>query len=341
MKLTHVTAAAVCIGMMLVACQKDKAISGIHTNKQLKSGPEQGEDVMAAFFADNRAHNTEFFKVFPSKGGDFVTEEGTQLHVDPNVLRNADGSEINGWVTIAVLDNYTRGEAAMNNMPAEAAMNPDQDDNGMLATAGSFDFDFKTEDGGDVINPEGGVSVQAPAENFGDPVPDPEMKLWDAGQSADQDRDITWEENGETPEIVGGNYKFNIEAPWNQINLDKRLNGTGPYTQLTVDLPAAYNQNNAEVFVFFSNATTPTAPRQFASMDVYDFTNQWWGEHLGYVNVGDQIYIVGVGVLNNTLHAEVKPVTVSVNSAWGDHEVLTNLTPTNTLALKNTINNLP
>jgi hypothetical protein len=339
MKLTHVTAAAVCIGMMLVACQKDKEISGVQTNKQLRAGdPEQGEDIMAAFFAQTREHATEHFKIRADKGGVIVTEQGTELHIQPGVLMNPDGSQIEGWVEVAVLDNYSRGADALTNLTTET--DGAEDNPGLLTSAGSFDFDFTTEQGGEVINPEGGVEVHVPAENMGadaDGNPNPDMKIWVGEESDDQDRDNTWQENGETPVIVGDEYQFQIAAPWYPINLDVRLDWNAPMIPLTVDLPSQFNENNAEVYVTFDGY-----PGMIASMDVYDMTNAWWGEHYGMVNVGVPIHVIAVGVVGGQLYAELKSVTTSINSpSGGDHEVLTNLTATDPITLQADIDALP
>lgn len=338
MKLTHVIGATLCIGMILVACQKEQFLSGNEkTPAQEKAEGQSDQDVMAKFFDQNRKEDRQYFKIRADKGGEITAESGTKLIIEPNQLRNADGSEIAGYVTVSVLEVYDRDEKVLDNFTTDAAFNPNQE-NQILTSAATFDVDMKTENGGDVITANNeGIEVNIPTENAGGP--DNEMVVWKGEESADQPRDNAWEENGEPLEIVGDHYRLHLAAPWYPINLDKRLMNWANAIHLRVGLPAGYTSANAEVFVVFDGFAYA-----IASMDVFDPLTNLWGEHLGLVDPGTPIHIVSVGVdpVTGGLVSNIKAVVTSVNNPNGDDlEIIPTMTPTTTAALTAAINALP
>jgi hypothetical protein len=341
MKLTHLAVGAVCLGFAIGACKKEQGAASQKSSYQLKGDPGNGDgkDVMADFFEEVRSSNTRTYTIDPRKGGTITAEMGTQFVIEPHQLRNADGGEIQGVVYVEVLEVYGRGSMIQNNFPTEAAYEEGQP-NQVLTSAATFDLNMTTQDGGEVTTTpdDPGIEVLVPIENTGEP--NENMTIWEGEQSDDQNRDNAWNEKEGAPvEIVGENYRFNMPAPFGRINLDVRLDNLATAIQLRVKLPAGYDENNAEVFVVFDGF-----PNAAASMDVYDWANGEFGEHLGFVDPGDQGSIVTVARQPGTgqLMYDIVHVTFGVNNSNGNHlQIVPSLAPTDLNTLNSAILGLP
>jgi hypothetical protein len=310
--------AIVCIGMMLTACEKEKVPSPTKKpTAQLKSE----ERIIAAFFQENRDHNTVHIQFDADQGGQFLIEgSNTEIIIEGGGLRTVDGQPVHGPIDMGVLQTFDRSDMWQNNrttmsrsgnggiegfalaLTAADADDPaDADEGVMLATGGAFDITMTSLETGDVVvAPDGVVTVKVDASLTGGP--NSQAVLWD-GQPGVQQDDNDWTATGEAPGVDNGMYTWT----WTGMpcNIDWSVDWGLPTTELIADLPTVFNDQNAEIFVAF-----PGYPNMMASMDQYDQTIQKWREHGMYANQGQTLHFVAVGIYNGVLYAGIQTATL-------------------------------
>jgi hypothetical protein len=310
--------AIVCIGMMLTACEKDTKLPA--TTKKPTAQLKNEERIIAAFFQENRDHNTVHFQFDADQGGHFMIEEsGTEIFIEGGGLTTADGAPVHGPIDMGVLETFDRSDMWQNNRTtmsrggnggiegfvafasADADDPADAEEGILLATGGAFDITMTSMETGDVVvAPDGVVTVKVDPGLTGGPNAD--AVLWD-GQPGVQPDDNDWVPTGEAPGLDNGKYTWTWTG--DPCNIDWSLNWNLPMTQLFADLPAVFNDQNAEIFIAF-----PGYPNMMASMDMYDASLDQWYEHGMFANQGQTLHFVAVGIYNGVLYAGIQTNTL-------------------------------
>jgi hypothetical protein len=339
MKLKKLTAAA-CIGMMLLACQKEN--HGTGTAQKVTGKQKSDKDVMAEFFAQNRENNTQSYTFDADKGTQIRTEHGAQLFIDGSVLVDANGNQAHGDISVSLLEVYNRKDGIFNNLTTQHILTEEDVasgvNSGVLLTGGAFMLTMTNADGVRVTAPNGGAQMVVPANLTGGA--DPDMGMWEGVVATIQPRDNNWIRRPQAQIEVGADYSFPIPG-WDWWNIDHYMNLGGPFTTLEADLPVGYDEDNAEIFLVYSGI-----PNSFSSMDVFvpatASSTAYWKEHGnviagGNIQIGRQGHFVVVAMLNGVLYSEIKPFTIVPNH----FEHFTNLAPTTSAALAAAIQALP
>lgn len=309
MKLIQLSVAALCISVMFVACRKDNELTG--TNKQTLSTEKADEDVIAQFFAENQAAATQIFKMNADQGGEFMSDEGTLVFVAPGALTLMDGTPVSGAVVGEIVTVNSTADNVMMGFPTQNVWNDQNPDGGApIATAGSVQLTFKTQDGEQLTAAGGGVRIGLPVN--ADQGFDPEMRVWEGVPSTDQPRDNVWEEQPEQPEHVNGYYLFNWEGR-QRLNIDKLYTCPGTPTPFRVDIAGPFNKNNTEVYVVAQVCGSP-GPKAVFSLDMYNPSPIWWTEHTAAgIPIGTNVYFVAIAKIGGNLLYKIENATIVPN----------------------------
>jgi hypothetical protein len=308
MKKTQLAVTAACIGLLFAACQKDKPTTGKQFAGSLKEDPIPIEnDVMAAWFAQNREEGSRLYVIDSQEGGDYWCHQGIHLTIAPeSVFVTEDGNQYMGLVYIKLLEVMSPGYNLLYNFTTESSTG--EEGQGLLATAGSYEMSMFTPDGTPITAEDVfAVTVEIPGDE--DDGADGDMQLWQGVGGLEQARDNAWElfEDDPAPTIVNGRYRFPARN-WRRCNVDKNVNYSGETTTLRVDLPGSLDRSTAEIFVAFPN--DPNLRGALASMDVYDMNEQLWREHGGLANVGQELTLIALAYINGEMQAAFVEVTV-------------------------------
>lgn len=335
MKSAQLLLAGFGIGLMLTACQKDQhLIQGSTPHSSLKSDTAEEID---AFFDANRSSNFQSFSVNAQSGGTFTTTNGTALTITPNAFRNLDGSDVNGNVSIRILENYLRSDMLLNNMVTESM--PDASGTGSLPikTGGSYIIEMQNDQGQEVVAVSGGFTISAPGENTGGI--NPSMTLWTGMDSPSQARDIAWQNTNATPAMTNTTYEVPVTVS-ERINIDSWedwLNWMNGTIFLRVTLPSGFDNGNTEVFYTMNNER-----QSLGSLDRFIDGNNTsansWTENNAYFSPGQSGNIVVVSTAGGMLRSQIVPFTIQNNTTIVQ---VNNLTETTTAELAATVNNLP
>jgi len=338
MKTKSVMMVALCVGMTLAACQKEKqfgASKAVAANKEKAAD----NDLMAEYFAHQRQQNTQVFEINNQEGGFVVAHRGTQIQFQPNTIVHQGGKPVQGRVIITVNEFYDQGERVFNNVPTDRKVT-DADiaagnDDVRLITGGAVDIQAKTPNGENLAL-NGAAALFFPGQNTGGVREG--MKAWEGEPNADNPGGNDWAEKERPVEIQGNGYIVSIPG-FGYWNIDQTLNSTDPRTIFRVDLPAAFDNTNAEIFIFYDNYSN-----MLSRMDVYvpasSSSPRYWGEHGGNMNVNQHGTVLAIGKdASGTLYASFTPFVASSSPI---HQVnVTSMPATTEAAILATIATLP
>ena len=292
-------------------------------------------------FQDNRDDALQVFVVDASAGGVITGSQGTTVTFPPNSFGD-NGSPVSGNVTVELIEIYDKASMLLKNR-STLGMKANGDKEA-LKSAGEFFINAKQ--GVNELELLAMASVQSRPVDFVDL--DGGMKIF---RGPDQDcdgidDDCDWveadeDENGETDDAKirdgqGANgefatYNYDIGSlGW--TNLDRWYNYTGSKTEIYIDVPAEFDQDNCAVYLSYDGE--PTA---LARMDVYDTNLEMFTEHYGLIPVGLEVHIIMVSEIDGQLHYAIQGTTI----VDGHIEVIAGLSPISQPALESLINSLP
>ncbi|VAW24338.1 hypothetical protein MNBD_BACTEROID04-2040, partial [hydrothermal vent metagenome] len=126
-------------------------------------------------------------------------------------------------------------------------------------------------------------------------------------------------------------YNYDI-GDFGWTNLDRWYSFTGPKTELFIDVPDGFNQDNSAVYLSYDGE--PTA---LARMDTWNSSLEMFTEHYGLIPIGLEVHIIMVAEIDGQLNYAIQGTTI----VDGHIEVITALTPITQPALETLINGLP
>ncbi|MBE0424093.1 MAG: hypothetical protein IBX66_09170 [Lutibacter sp.] len=304
--------------------------------------PQPDGVALAARFNNNRADAVEEFALDAATGGVITGTQGTQIAFQPNSF-GLNGTPVTGNVTVRLVEIYDKASMLLKNRSTLGQRaNGDKE---ALKSAGEFFVD--------AVQGTNKLALLVMASVTSRPIApqdlDGGMQIFRAGGNDDCDGlDATcdWVEtdedrNGENdkPGVRDGQgaaglfvtYNYNI-GNFGWTNLDKWISFTGPKTEIFVDVPDGFNQDNCAVYLSYDGE--PTA---LARMDVWNTDVEMFTEHYGLIPIGLAVHIIMVAEINGQLNYAIQGTTVVDNHI----EVISSLSPISQAALESLINGLP
>lgn len=304
--------------------------------------PQPDGEALIARFENNRTNSIQEFTLDASIGGVITGTQGTKVTFQPNSF-GLNGIPVTGNVTVKLIEIYDKASMLLKNK-STLGMRANGDKEA-LKSAGEF-FINAVQGTNDLELLEM-AAVQSRPVDFSDL--DGGMMIFRAGGDDDCggiDDDCDWVEadednNGENDEAqirdgqgAGGEfatYNYDI-GDFGWTNLDRWYSFTGPKTQLYIDVPDEFNQENCAVYLSYDGE--PTA---LARMDIWDTSLEMFTEHYGLIPIGLQVHIIMVAEINGQLNYAIQGTTI----VDGHIEVIPSLAPITQPALETLINGLP
>lgn len=305
--------------------------------------PQPDGDALAERFYNNRVDVLQEFTLDASTGGVITGSQGTQVTFAPNSF-GINGTPVTGNVKVQLIEIYdkasmvlknrsTLGEKANGDKEAlksagQFFINAQQANNDLellvMAEVTSKPVDFADLDGGMKIFRAGGL------DNDCDGI-DATCDWVEADEDGDGQTDDAKIRDGQGADGEFATYNYDI-GDFGWTNLDRWYNFVGAKTELFIDVPNEFNQDNCAVYLSYDGE--PTA---LARMDVYNTELEMFTEHYGLIPVGMEVHIIMVAEIDGQLHYAIQGTTIVE-----DHiEVITSLSPISQPALEALINGLP
>ncbi len=293
-------------------------------------------------FLDNRVNDLEEFTLDAATGGVINGSQGTNVTFQPNSF-GINGNPVTGNVTVQLIEIYDKASMVLKNRTTlgEKA-NGDKE---ALKSAGQFFIN--AIQGANELELLAIASVESRPVDFADL--DGGMKIFRTGPDddcdgidatcdwveADEDNDGEQDDaqirDAQGADGVFATYNYDI-GDFGWTNLDRWYNFAGATTEIFIDVPNEFNQDNCAVYLSYDGE--PTA---LARMDVYNTELEMFTEHYGLIPVGQEVHIIMVAEIDGVLNYAIQGTTVVE-----DHiEVISGLTPITQPALESLINGLP
>jgi hypothetical protein len=293
-------------------------------------------------FLDNRANALEEFTIDAAAGGIITGSQGTKVKFNANSF-GLNGNPVTGNVTVQLIEIYDKAGMVINNRTTLGQKaNGDKE---ALKSAGQFFINAKQ--GANELDLLEMASVESRPVDFADL--DGGMKIFRTEPDNDCDGiddDCDWveadenndgkQDDAQIRDAQGADgtfatYNYDIGS-FGWTNLDRWYNFAGAKTEIFIDVPAEFNEDNCAVYLSYDGE--PTA---LARMDVYNTTLELFTEHYGLIPVGLEVHIIMVAEIDGVLHYAIQGTTIVE-----DHiEVISGLSPISQPALESLINGLP
>jgi hypothetical protein len=325
------------LGIMVLA----SLASCIDDNNEVAQSQPDGE-ALAARFLDNRVDALQEFTLDAASGGVITGTQGTQVTFQPNSF-GINGSPVTGNVTVELIEIYDKASMLLKNKSTLGMR--DNGDKEALKSAGEFFINAKQ--GSNELELLAMANVNSRPVDFADL--DGGMQIFRGGPDQDCDGiddDCDWvaadeDEDGEQDNAqirdgqgadgVFATYSYDI-GDFGWTNLDRWYNFAGAKTEIFIDVPNQFNQDNCAVYLSYDGE--PTA---LARMDVYNTELEMFTEHYGLIPVGLEVHIIMVAEIDGQLNYAIQGTTIV-----DDHiEVISSLSPITQAALETLINDLP
>jgi len=325
------------LGIMVLA----SLASCIDDNNEVAQSQPDGE-ALAARFLDNRVDALQEFTLDAASGGVITGTQGTQVTFQPNSF-GINGSPVTGNVTVELIEIYDKASMLLKNKSTLGMR--DNGDKEALKSAGEFFINAKQ--GSNELELLAMANVNSRPVDFADL--DGGMQIFRGGPDQDCDGiddDCDWVEadedgNGEQDDAqirdaqgadgAFATYNYDI-GDFGWTNLDRWYNYAGAKTEIFIDVPNEFNQDNCAVYLSYDGE--PTA---LARMDVYNTELEMFTEHYGLIPVGLEVHIIMVAEIDGQLNYAIQGTTIV-----DDHiEVISSLSPITQAALETLINDLP
>ncbi|MBT8318341.1 MAG: hypothetical protein HKP59_12030 [Lutibacter sp.] len=325
------------LGIMVLA----SLASCIDDNNEVAQTQPDGE-ALAARFLDNRVDALQEFTLDAASGGVITGTQGTQVTFQPNSF-GINGSPVTGNVTVELIEIYDKASMLLKNKSTLGMR--DNGDKEALKSAGEFFINAKQ--GSNELELLAMANVNSRPVDFADL--DGGMQIFRGGPDEDCDGiddDCDWVEadedgNGEQDDAqirdaqgadgAFATYNYDI-GDFGWTNLDRWYNYAGAKTEIFIDVPNEFNQDNCAVYLSYDGE--PTA---LARMDVYNTELEMFTEHYGLIPVGLEVHIIMVAEIDGQLNYAIQGTTIV-----DDHiEVISSLSPITQAALETLINDLP
>ncbi len=318
------------LGIMVIA-----SLASCINNKDEDLVPQPDGIALNQRFNDNRTNAEQEFVLDAAIGGLITGTQGTQVTFQPNSF-GLNGTPVTGNVTVKLIEIYDKASMLLKDK-STLGMRANGDKEA-LKSAGEFHISALQADVQMELLEMAGV--QSRPVNFADL--DGGMQIFrgddntngdwvEADEDEDGEKDNAQIRDGQGADGEFATYNYDI-GDFGWTNLDRWYSFTGPKTQLYVDVPAEFNQDNCAVYLSYDGE--PTA---LARMDTWNSTLEMFTEHYGLIPVGQEVHIIMVAEIDGQLNYAIQGTTIIE-----DHiEVIASLSPITQPALETLINNLP
>ena len=293
-------------------------------------------------FLDNRVNALEEFTIDAASGGMITGSQGTNVTFQPNSF-GINGTPVTGNVTVQLIEIYDKASMVLKNRSTlgEKA-NGDKE---ALKSAGQFFIDAKQGANDlellnmaavesrpvDFADLDGGMQIfRTGIDNDCDGIDD-DCDWVEADEDGDGEQDDAQIRDAQGADGAFATYNYNIGS-FGWTNLDRWYNFAGATTEIFIDVPAEFNQDNCAVYLSYDGEATA-----LARMDVYNTELEMFTEHYGLIPVGLEVHIIMVAEIDGVLNYVIQGTTIVE-----DHiEVISGLTPITQPTLESLINGLP
>ncbi|WP_457610084.1 hypothetical protein [Lutibacter sp.] len=296
--------------------------------------PQPDGEALAARFENNRANALQEFTLDASIGGIITGTEGTKVTFQPNSF-GLNGTPVTGNVTVKLIEIYDKASMLLKDKSTLGRRaNGDKE---ALKSAGEFfieaiqgtndlellEMATVTSRPVDFADLDGGMRVFRGDDTNGDWV--------EADENEDGINDDVEIRDGQGADGEFATYNYDI-GDFGWTNLDRWYSFTGPKTELFIDVPDGFNQDNSAVYLSYDGE--PTA---LARMDTWNSSLEMFTEHYGLIPIGLEVHIIMVAEIDGQLNYAIQGTTI----VDGHIEVITTLTPITQPDLETLINGLP
>lgn len=318
--------------------------SCINNNDEFVDPQPQPDGVaLEARFNENRTDAIQEFTLDASTGGTITGTQGTQVAFQPNSF-GLNGTPVTGNVTVQLIEIYDKASMLLKNRSTLGKKaNGDKE---ALKSAGEF-FVAATQGAnklallemasvtGRPMNPaefDGGMQIfrAGGVDDDCDGI-DATCDWVEADEDGDGKTDNAEVRDGQGAAGTFVTYNYNI-GNFGWTNLDKWYSFAGPKTEIFIDVPDGFNQDNCAVYLSYDGE--PTA---LARMDVWNTDLKMFTEHYGLIPVGLQVHIIMVAEIDGQLNYAIQGTAIVQNHI----EVIPSLSPISQAALEALINGLP
>ena len=318
--------------VLFASCIKDKEEDLV---------PQPDGVALNQLFNDNREDAQQEFTLDAATGGIIIGAQGTQVTFQPNSF-GLNGTPVTGNVTVKLIEIYDKASMLLKNKSTLGMR--DNGDKEALKSAGEFHISALQADvqmellemAGvqsrpvDFADLDGGMQIFRAGDDDCDGI-DNDCDWVEADENEDGAKDGVEIRDGQGADGEFATYNYNI-GTFGWTNLDRWYSFAGLKTEIFVDVPAEFNQDNCAVYLSYDGE--PTA---LARMDTWNSTLEMFTEHYGLIPVGLEVYIIMVAEIDGQLHYAIQGTTIVE-----DHiEVITSLSPITQPALEALINGLP
>ncbi len=307
-------------------------------------GVQPNGAALVSRFETNRQDALQEFTLDAATGGVITGSQGTQVTFAPNSF-GLNGTPVTGNVTVKLIEIYDKASMLLQNKSTLGQRFTGEKE--ALKSAG--EFFIAAEQGGTDLELLAMANVTSRPVDI--PNIDGGMKVFRSGDGIDNDCDgingtcdwVEADENGDgvndDVQIRDGqgaagefaSYTYDIGS-FGWTNLDRWYSYTGAKTELFIDVPDGFNQDNCAVYLSYDGE--PTA---LARMDVWDSNLEMFTEHYGLIPIGLQVHIIMVAEIDGQLNYAIQGTTIVDNHV----EVISSLSPISQPDLENLINGLP
>lgn len=279
------------------------------------------------FFAENELEALQSFYVPGNAKGTLVSREGTRITFTQGFV-NANGSPINGNVTVQLIEAYSKGDMVLMNKRTVARING----NLLLMLSGGHLLLRAYWAGTPVVpNPNGKIEVFMPVDNSGTTPTGVEQYYG----SIDIDGQINWQYPvGKTSNPIGtcfdsianqNGFCFELNSlTWTSVG--KMSPAPTSTADIEVQLPQGFNAGNTMVFVTWDNQNSMKQATVVGNLAT-----------LKNVGVGQEVHIITVGASDGRLHAESTGIVVQP----GFRHIIKDLPPSSLAQFADEMDRLP
>lgn len=234
-----------------------------------------------------------------------ISDHGVEIKINANCLTD-NGNPVSGEVDLEYVEIFEKGSMLTTNKPTMGRL-PDGG-KALIITGGEFFLEVTQN--GNILETNCGYQLVVPADLTGGP--DHEMILWNG--EIDEDGNLTWDAVEE--DVTGGgglfvegvNY-YVLAENFGWTNVDRFYNDSRPKTQIQVQPPAGYNNQNSAVYLSYDGEQPA-----LAQLDTFDNSLNIFSEHYGQIPIGLECHVIFVSESEGIWRYAIKPATITANA---------------------------
>lgn len=240
----------------------------------------------------------------------FTSAKGVQFDINGACLTN-DGDGVTGNVKVEFVELFEKGNMLTTNKSTMGIL--PNGDRAMLISGGEF-FISATQNG-EELETNCGINLRIPTNLTGGD--DHDMTIWNGIE--DENGNVEWEEekdqDGGRGNIfiegggnTGGNQYYALFGGFGWSNVDRFYSDPRPKTQILVDVPEGYDNENSAVYLSYDGEETG-----LANLDTYDAGLELFSEHYGQIPVGLECHVIFATEEDGMWKYAIKATTIVEN----------------------------